>query len=493
MSQRLLKAAVSVLDTTTRMLAAGALLISQSAWAAPSFPDPSSTIGTFTDFQNYINDGRALGGSAPLQSATLSDDYAVLANFIQRTDSPSDSIKGFVLQVAANGAVETGVRTAPDAYSILRDFVEADGEGSQSGAAPDDAVHAKVTGRPTAALGEAPADSIHSGLKDGAKTDSDEFATLRAFAGQLADGNEPIVVAAANVAPAPAKHAKAPPSKKFEADGASFVGSQACVQCHRNQFGNFGQTLHGQIFLKHPRNAKETEGCEACHGPASLHVKAKEGDNGAAGDIISFRKDSPRPVEERNAICLTCHEKGDRHYWAGGVHETRGLACTNCHEIMEKVSVKNQLIKSTELETCFQCHKDRRAQLARSSHMPLGSGDMTCSSCHNPHGSATDKLLREASVNETCYKCHADKRGPFLWEHEPVRDTCLNCHDPHGTSNEFMLKVQRPRLCTQCHSGGLGHGTPGNPTTVQAINRSCQNCHTKIHGSNSPAGALFQR
>ena len=84
---------------------------------------------------------------------------------------------------------------------------------------------------------------------------------------------------------------------------------------------------------------------------------------------------------------------------------------------------------------------------------------MTCSSCHNPHGSATDNLLREPSVNETCYKCHADKRGPFLWEHEPVRDSCLNCHEPHGTINEYLLKIQRPMLCRQCHAG-VGHGQP---------------------------------
>ena len=110
---------------------------------------------------------------------------------------------------------------------------------------------------------------------------------------------------------------------------------------------------------------------------------------------------------------------------------------------MEKVSPKNQMIKSTEVEVCFQCHKDRRAQFERPSHHPLREGDMTCSSCHNPHGSATDSLLRGASINETCYKCHADKRGPFLWEHEPVRESCLNCHEPHGTVNEFLLKVQR--------------------------------------------------
>ena len=158
---------------------------------------------------------------------------------------------------------------------------------------------------------------------------------------------------------------------------------------------------------------------------------------------------------------------------------------------MEKVSVKNQLAKSTELETCFQCHKDRRAQLVKSNHMPLENGSMTCSSCHNPHGSTTDKLLKEASVNETCYKCHAEKRGPLLWEHEPVRDNCLNCHDPHGTINQYMLKMQRNRLCLNCHVGA-GHFdsiTKG----VKSFNRGCQNCHTMVHGSNAPAGSLFQR
>jgi DmsE family decaheme c-type cytochrome len=485
--RQIAKRAISALVRAPRVIIAGAFLLSQPAGAATSLQAPAPVVGSFADFQHFI---QTQGSAAQSRTGNRRDDYAVLATYVQTADNLSASSPRVVSDGVAAGGSKAGSSTASDDYSVLSNFVEGQGAGPQSGKAPNDAVHAKALGS-AAALGEAPADSIHSAFKGAAKTGSDAYSALSAFADAPADAGKQIVTA--NDAAAPAKHGGSLPAKKLEGGSATYVGSQACVKCHKGQAASFAQTLHGSIFLKQPRNAKEREGCEGCHGPASLHIAAKQGDNGAEGDIISFRKDSPRPSEERNAICLTCHEKGDRNYWSGGPHEMRGLACTNCHQIMEKVSVKHQLIKSTESETCFQCHKDIRAKLANNSHMPLASGAMTCSSCHNPHGSATDKLLREASVNETCYKCHADKRGPFLWEHEPVRDSCLNCHDAHGSTNEYMLKVQRPRLCSQCHAGGVGHGTPGNPTTVQAINRSCQNCHTKVHGSNSPAGALFQR
>ena len=216
-------------------------------------------------------------------------------------------------------------------------------------------------------------------------------------------------------------------------------------------------------------------------------------DGSSPGGIVSFRKSDPsRRIEQNNAICLGCHERGERTYWSGSTHETRGVACTECHTIMRPVSRKAALKTEVELDTCFQCHKDRRAQILRSSHMPLREGKITCSNCHNPHGSATEALLRENSINDTCYKCHAEKRGPFLFEHAPVRENCLSCHDPHGSNNENMLKVSRPRLCAECH--GFGHGALVNgPVAVETFGRSCQNCHVAIHGSNSPAGALFQR
>jgi len=267
---------------------------------------------------------------------------------------------------------------------------------------------------------------------------------------------------------------------------ATFVGAKVCVTCHATQAEAFGHTLMGRIG----RTQKGKFDCENCHGPGSAHVKA--GGGRGVGGIISFRpEDQSRTADQNNAICLTCHERGQRTYWNGSTHETRGLMCTNCHVVMKNVSRKFQLKTAFEPDTCFQCHKDRRAQMFRTSHMPLREGKVTCSDCHNPHGSATEAMLFENSINDNCYKCHAEKRGPFLFEHTPVRENCLNCHDPHGSVNEYMLRISRPRLCTECHA--FGHGTTSGPLAVQSISRQCQNCHTEVHGTNSPSGALLHR
>ncbi len=273
---------------------------------------------------------------------------------------------------------------------------------------------------------------------------------------------------------------------------AHFIGSQACQTCHAPLIAQFKITLMGKIGST-PQGKGKFE-CENCHGPGSAHVKA--GGGRGVGGILSFGIDDPRTVDERNGICLACHQKGERNYWAGSVHETRGLACTNCHSVMKNVSRKQNLKTEVEAETCFQCHKLQRAQMQYSSHMPIREGKLTCSSCHNPHGTVTDKLIRQASVNDNCYTCHAEKRGPYLWEHAPVRENCLNCHVPHGSNYEYLLQVARPRLCNECHSvvhSPTAGGGLGLPNTPYVLGRACGNCHSNIHGSNSPNGMYFLR
>lgn len=285
------------------------------------------------------------------------------------------------------------------------------------------------------------------------------------------------------------------------AQEATYVGNEICKACHAPQFEKFSATVMGKIFLFNPRDATEERACENCHGPGSKHVAA--GGGKGVGGLITFRKESGESPEVQNKACLQCHQRGVQTYWAASPHAGRGLACVDCHTLMEKTTDRFQLAKvgdqtpffnkRAQTEVCGQCHLQRKAQLMRSSHMPLKEGKLTCTDCHNPHGSPNPAQLKQASINENCYSCHAERRGPFLWEHPPVMENCANCHEPHGSVNDRLLKVTDPRLCTQCHIATRHPGTPRGATSVFVFNRSCTNCHSQVHGSNHPAGIRFQR
>ncbi len=288
----------------------------------------------------------------------------------------------------------------------------------------------------------------------------------------------------------PAQQAATPP---VAPDG-NYVGPETCKGCHEEAFNKFSHTRMGRMFLFQARNDKERVGCEGCHGPGKAHVDA--GGGKGKGGLLTFAKNDPTPVEKRNKICLDCHTKGARIFWQGSAHESRDVACTNCHKVMENVSPKSQLAKSSEIETCGTCHLQRRAQQMRTSHMPLREGKMTCTSCHNPHGTVTPALLKESSPNDTCFRCHTEKRGPFLWVHAPVNESCANCHDPHGSNHENMLKVAKPRLCQQCHVETRHPTNPYGrdiPSQKFVLGRQCLSCHANIHGSNHPSGFAFTR
>jgi DmsE family decaheme c-type cytochrome len=274
----------------------------------------------------------------------------------------------------------------------------------------------------------------------------------------------------------------------------AYAGAEVCQECHKEVFQAFGQTRMGRLFLHHPRDAREKMACENCHGPAAEHADA--GGKKHVGGLISFTRGDPTPVPQRNAMCLQCHERASRLLWQGSAHEARDVACTSCHAVKRNETPRHQLARSSEIETCGQCHTRQRAQQMRLSRHPVAEGKMTCSSCHDPHGTVTPALLRETSVNETCYRCHAEKRGPFLWEHAPVVESCTSCHQPHGSNHEAMLTVAKPRLCQQCHVE-VAHPTrpygtdPASQKFVRG--RSCSTCHVNIHGSNHPNGASFTR
>jgi DmsE family decaheme c-type cytochrome len=302
--------------------------------------------------------------------------------------------------------------------------------------------------------------------------------------------------AAAGATPAPKNSTPAPeilqgkapaPAPAPSAPGATYVGDEKCLVCHAAQGEKYHDSPHGRAM--DARTPAAAKGCETCHGPGSLHA-----DSPLTSKVTDFTKAKASVV---NATCTTCHNKGEHALWEGSKHEARGLSCTTCHSVHSYASKTAQLKAATEPQLCATCHRDKVAKLDRENHMPVSEGKMTCSTCHSPHGSTNVKLLKKGdSVNDACTSCHADKRGPYLWEHAPVRQGCTTCHDPHGSQNDSMLVAKLPMLCQRCHISTRHPSTLYDATQLtkpQLEDRGCVNCHIQVHGSMHPAGQFFLR
>lgn len=271
------------------------------------------------------------------------------------------------------------------------------------------------------------------------------------------------------------------------------VDANECAVCHEKEVARVGTTHHG------------AQSCAACHGDPSAHVKGAT--EGTPGPITSFKG---RKATEITDTCLGCHDKGRQANWHGGAHDRRGVSCTSCHSIHAFKSVVAQLKSKTDAETCGTCHAQIRAKTNRVSHHPVREGVLGCGSCHDPHDGTKQKMVSADWVNEKCLECHTEKRGPFLWEHAPVRENCLTCHDPHGSNHEKLLVAKQPFLCQRCHLNTRHPGTlydlrntltgfnvapaPGQSVVSnRAVEHACKNCHQNIHGGNAPSGPYLGR
>ena len=214
--------------------------------------------------------------------------------------------------------------------------------------------------------------------------------------------------------------------------GATFIGTKECAQCHADKTEHFGTATHANVALTDLK-VGET-GCEACHGPGSIHVKT----GGEAGTIVNPGK-SP--------------------------------------------------------ETCFACHLDKRGQFNLPNAHPVLAGHVTCNDCHEPH---KGHVVRNSgadleSMNETCTKCHTAQKGPFLFKHNAMVEGCTACHNPHGSVNQKMLVARDANLCLRCHlehpavegNGTIIVGGQDHRTRLQGGTCWSAGCHEDVHGSNA--------
>lgn len=206
--------------------------------------------------------------------------------------------------------------------------------------------------------------------------------------------------------------------------GAEYVGAEMCASCHEKESKEYRMSTHGRLDIKGVDGVATS--CEMCHGPGSNHVNA----GGGKGSIINPKKNP---------------------------------------------------------EICFSCHMEKKMEFRLPYRHPVLEGKMSCSDCHSAHGLDARPWTTTSieGVNEACFKCHADKRGPFVWEHEALRDGCQVCHKVHGSVNDKMLVARDSNLCLRCHIQTdfpvVGDGNH-NSRLMQG-NCWAAGCHNMPHGS----------
>lgn len=270
---------------------------------------------------------------------------------------------------------------------------------------------------------------------------------------------------------------------------ATYAGSQTCQTCHEDIYNAFQKNPHSVVETDKKRGW-ETKACESCHGPGSKHAESV-----SAPDI---RNPAKLAAAETDRTCLTCHRNQPTH--AGRIqsgHARNQVSCVACHAIHKNGPAGLVARKPAAVnEQCASCHTAEWTQFQRPFKHRLPEAAMSCVDCHNPHGSFLPRSVRTVAANEPgCLKCHGDKRGPFTFEHAPVRlEGCVTCHEPHGSANPRMLTRQEVRLtCLECHANlpvarpaadaPLGVVPPAFHDLRSPRFRNCTICHQKVHGS----------
>ncbi|MEM0926082.1 MAG: multiheme c-type cytochrome, partial [Planctomycetota bacterium] len=228
-----------------------------------------------------------------------------------------------------------------------------------------------------------------------------------------------------------------------------------CADCHST---NLKKNFDEDTATYRTTFSEIDVSCEACHGPASLHVElAKEKslfwDRRYGFGLNQLKGEDTEPQIQ---TCAPCHSRRGvlEEGFAGGPGycdhfrlETLGeMTYHGDGQIRDEVYVYGSFIQSK------MYHKGIR-----------------CTDCHDPH---TLKLKHPG--NETCTSCHQHAAGkydvPSHHHHEPgtAGAQCVSCHMPETTYMEVdprrdhSLRVPRPDL-------SVSLGTPN----------ACSGCHLK--------------
>jgi len=197
--------------------------------------------------------------------------------------------------------------------------------------------------------------------------------------------------------------------------------------------------------------------CEACHGPASVHIETL-----SAFDIT---------VDRSKELCGSCHHRDDQHRIAAA----DGFIQHNA-QYDELVSAGHAV------HQCVTCHTPHRGVV-----YPLSAG--LTASCEDCHASQAENLNHNAAP--TCVQCHMPRATlSALAVNEHIGDvrTHIFAIDTSDATKGSMWyeedgqtfatgRVTLDFVCYQCHKDENGEGGYGSYKSMQDLSAAAQSMH----------------
>jgi predicted CXXCH cytochrome family protein len=216
--------------------------------------------------------------------------------------------------------------------------------------------------------------------------------------------------------------------------------SRACDGCHFTGFMSTQKRVDTGIS------------CEACHGPASLHVKEPN-----SKVYLASLSD---PVRQ-NEVCLQCHMRNrDKRLEDVNMSKIYGDARDypfgyEAGKSLSKYKMVAPFVMGHETKEFYAngAAKKNRTQGNEYVHSMMGKHGITCINCHNPH--TLEPTAQKNSGNKLCMKCHSF--GSPIGPHEKN----ISAHTHHKSDSKGSL-------CVECHMPKVGRHTGKSPITVRS-------------------------
>lgn len=251
--------------------------------------------------------------------------------------------------------------------------------------------------------------------------------------------------------------------------GPNFNWNHMCAECHSTNV-QLGYDAASNTF--DTSYAEISVGCEACHGPASTHVRQAERES----------------FDAESGLVLNLDD-GGQAFWI--MNSTTGIAARSTeptHPLKQP-------------EACGRCHA-RRSVIAplyeygkplAETHLPIALDEslyfpdgqiqdevyeygsflqsrmyqagVTCSDCHDPHSL---ELVTGPETNSVCAQCHLPAKYSVVEHsgHKADKADCVDCHMPTRTymvvddrrdhsfqtpRPDLTVAIGTPNACNGCH------------------------------------------